>query len=71
MFPPCSLSVLSAVWPDKPSPCVYVSCLECCESMIYMHNKISGSRYLTKKEIQEMFVTDPVERMAIEIHDTN
>ena len=69
MKPPCSLSVLCAVWPDKPSPCEREHCADCCESMLYRANQTLEARCLTAKEIRAMFVTDPVERMAIEVHE--
>ena len=70
MFPPCTLFVLRSVWPDYPSPCELDHCSECCESTLYPVNRTLEARYLTAEKIRAMFVTDPVERMAIEIHDT-
>jgi len=76
MIPPCTWIITNAVantaliagYSGK-APCLGERCADCVESGLNNKNKTASLQSLTDKEIRAMFVTDPVERMAIEIHE--
>ena len=69
MVPPCIWIIIDAVGYCEEAPCLGERCADCAESVLHNKNIPDSLQFLTDKEIRAMFVTDPVERMAIEVHE--